>query len=44
MDEVLTDYQREIRERAQDEVLAGLMERYEVEIDEAAIVSRSLRR
>jgi hypothetical protein len=44
MDEVLTDYQREIRERAQDEVLAGLMERYEVEIDEASIVSRSLQR
>ncbi len=44
MDEVLADYQREVRERAQDEVLAGLMERYEVEIDEASIVSRSLQR
>jgi len=44
MDEVLMDYQREVRERAQEEVLAGLMERYEVEIDEASIVSRSLQR
>lgn len=44
MDEVLADYQREVRERAQEEVLAGLMERYEVEIDEASIVSRSLQR
>jgi hypothetical protein len=44
MDEVLADYQREVRERAQDEILAGLMERYEVEIDEASIVSRSLQR
>lgn len=41
---VLTDYQREIRERAQDEVLASLLERYEVEIDEASIQDRALRR
>jgi hypothetical protein len=41
---VLTDYQREVRERAQEEVLASLMERYEVEVDEAAILSQSLQR
>jgi hypothetical protein len=44
MDEVLMDYQREVRERSQEEVLAVLMERYEVEIDEASILSRSLQR
>ncbi len=42
MDEVLTDYQRDARERAQDEVLARLMERYEVEVDEASIRGLSL--
>ena len=41
---VLADYQREVRERAQDQVLAGLMQRYEVEIDEASILDRALRR
>lgn len=41
---VLADYQREVRERAQEEVLAGLMERYEVEIDETAILDYALRR
>jgi len=41
---VLTDYQREVRERAQEEILASLMERYVVEIDEASILSRSLQR
>jgi hypothetical protein len=41
---VLSDYQREVRERAQDEVLAGLLERYEVEIDGAAIQDRALQR
>jgi hypothetical protein len=42
MGNVLADYQREVRERAQDEVLAGLLERYEVEIDEASIQDRAL--
>ncbi len=42
MDEVLMDYQREVRERAQEEVLARLMERYEVEVDEASIRGLSL--
>jgi hypothetical protein len=41
---VLADYQREVRKRSQDEVLAGLLQRYEVEIDEAAIQDRALRR
>ena len=39
---VLSDYQREIREEAQDRLLAGILERYAIEIDEEAISMLSL--
>jgi peptidyl-prolyl cis-trans isomerase C len=39
---VLTDYQRDIRERARDEVFAGLLDRYDVEIDRESIRILSL--
>jgi hypothetical protein len=39
---LLTDYEREVRERARDQVFASLLERYEVEIDQESIRSSAL--